>query len=78
MKNFFKLLLEGLLYFILTILILCSLSAFGQKITAKELAERNEKLEYLLLDYKQQLIAANKKIAQLTQENQALSFLVCL
>ncbi len=60
--------------FILTIFILLSFPLLGQKVSAKELAERNEKLEYLILDYKERLINANKKIARLTQENQALSF----
>lgn len=60
--------------FIITILLLLSLPILGQKMTAKELAERNEKLEYLILDYKEQLIAANEKIAILIQENKALRF----
>lgn len=59
--------------FILITFLLLSTPVLGQKITAKELAERNEQLEYLILDYKQQLIAANKKIETLTQQNKELT-----
>ncbi len=57
----------------LIIMVLLSTSLMGQKITAKELAERNEQLEFLVLEYKQQLLIANEKIAQLTKQNQALT-----
>jgi len=59
--------------FTLIIFLLLSCPAISQKITAKELAERNEQLEYLVLEYKQQLLAANQKIEALTKENQALT-----
>jgi hypothetical protein len=59
--------------FIIIIVLLLSAPVFGQKVTAKELAERNEQLEYLILDYKQRLIAANEKIGILTQQNEELS-----
>lgn len=57
--------------FILTISLLLTLSSgvLGQKITADELANRNEHLESLLLDYKEQLVNANNEIKRLTQEN---------
>lgn len=58
---------------LLIIILLLSYPLIGQKMTAKELAERNEQLEYLVLDYKQQLIAANQKITQLTQQNKELT-----
>lgn len=48
------------------------LCTFGQKITADELADRNERLEHLLLDYKEQLINANAEITRLNRENMEL------
>lgn len=59
------------LQLLILFLILC-ISAFGQKITADELADRNERLENLLLDYKEQLVNANNEIARLTRENTEL------
>jgi hypothetical protein len=62
MKNFLILFFSGLTFFDMT----------AQKITADELANRNEHLENLLLDYKEKLVFANAEIARLTQENEVL------
>lgn len=53
-------------------LFLLSFGVFAQKITADELANRNELLENLLLDYKEQLANANAEIKRLTLENTEL------
>jgi hypothetical protein len=62
MKYFLLLIFLGLTFF----------DATAQKITADELANRNEHLENLLLDYKEKLIYANAEITRLTQENEVL------
>ncbi|MFK7946689.1 MAG: hypothetical protein AB8G11_03790 [Saprospiraceae bacterium] len=60
------------LLLIISLLLMLSFNVLGQKITADELADRNEHLESLLLDYKEQLVNANNEITRLTQENAAL------
>ncbi|NJN78557.1 MAG: hypothetical protein HC803_09730 [Saprospiraceae bacterium] len=62
MKHFLLSIFLGLIFF----------TASAQKISADELANRNEHLENLLLDYKEQLVFANEEIARLTRENEAL------
>ena len=62
MKHFLLSIFFGLIVF----------GAFAQKITADELADRNEHLENLLLDYKEKLVFANTEITRLTQENEVL------
>lgn len=62
MKYFLLLIFLGSMFF----------GASAQKITADELADRNEHLENLLLDYKEKLVFANSEIARLTRENEAL------
>lgn len=54
------------------VFLLLAVAVFGQKITADELADRNEHLEHLLLDYKEQLLHANREITRLTRENTEL------
>ncbi len=55
-----------------TFLMLFVLNLQAQKITADELANRNEHLENLLLDYKEKLVTANAEIARLNRENAEL------
>lgn len=44
----------------------------AQRTNPDQLANRNEHLETLLLEYKEQLVAANTKVAKLTRENMQL------
>lgn len=54
---------------LISLFLILSVSVFGQKITADKLADRNEHLETLLLDYKEQLVNANNEISRLNREN---------
>ena len=64
MKRFLLLIFFGLIAF----------GASAQKISVDELANRNEHLENLLLDYKEKLIFASTEIARLKQQNEVLKW----
>ncbi len=56
----------------LFILLLMSISVFGQRANPDAMAARNTKLEILLLEYKEQLNKANTTINRLNTENHTL------
>ena len=60
------------LFILFGVLLFGVFSLSAQRANSDRLANRNEHLEILLLEYKEQLVEANTKVAKLTRENMQL------